>query len=129
MSFLQSIARQIAIGYQYTRLYTDKEREAKRSARCCRLRMRLNARSDFREVSSLVLNVRSRLWALIIPRWACSIRRGSRISLAAFKAAPHAAIDSVQGLFDAHGKSLDMTAFPGDGRGVGPGQDAAPARN
>ncbi|HEY8411042.1 MAG TPA: GAF domain-containing protein [Pyrinomonadaceae bacterium] len=28
VSFLQSIAGQIAIGYQYTRLYTDKEREA-----------------------------------------------------------------------------------------------------
>src|SRR4030095_10807388 len=27
VSFLQSIARQIAVGYQYTRLYTDKERE------------------------------------------------------------------------------------------------------
>jgi hypothetical protein len=30
----------------------------------------------------------------------------------AFKAAPDAATDSVQGLFDAHGKSLDVTAFP-----------------
>src|SRR5690242_811834 len=28
VSFLQSIAGQLAIGYQYTRLYTDKEREA-----------------------------------------------------------------------------------------------------
>src|SRR6266480_5667088 len=28
VSFLQSIARHIAVGYQYTRLYTDKQREA-----------------------------------------------------------------------------------------------------
>jgi hypothetical protein len=37
---------------------------------------------------------------------------GSRISLAAFKAAPHASIDQVQGLFNEHGQSLDVTAFP-----------------
>jgi len=37
---------------------------------------------------------------------------GGRISLAAFKAAPHASIEQVQGLFDEHGQSLDVTAFP-----------------
>jgi len=37
---------------------------------------------------------------------------GGRISLAAFKAAPHAATDTVRGLIDAHGQSLDVTEFP-----------------
>jgi DNA-binding NtrC family response regulator len=37
---------------------------------------------------------------------------GNRLSLAAFKAAPEAATESIQGLFDAYGKSVDVTAFP-----------------
>ena len=39
-------------------------------------------------------------------------RKGGRISLAAFKAAPHATTDSVQGLIDSHEQSLDITEFP-----------------
>src|SRR4030095_10090884 len=72
----------------------------------------LNARSDFREVSSLVLE---RAVALVGADYAALgvlDPAGSRISLAAFKAAPEASIESVQGLLDAHGKSLDVTAFP-----------------
>src|SRR5215217_754023 len=55
VSFLQSIAGQIAIGYQYTRLYTDKEREAETKRALLSIANALNARSDFREVSTLVL--------------------------------------------------------------------------
>src|SRR5687767_1554856 len=113
VSFLQAIAGQIAIGYQYTRLYTDKEREAETKRALLSIANALNARSDFREVSSLVLE---RAVALVGADYAALgvlDPAGSRISLAAFKAAPEAAaIDSVQGLLDAHGKSLDVTAFP-----------------
>ncbi|HSQ24047.1 MAG TPA: sigma-54-dependent Fis family transcriptional regulator, partial [Pyrinomonadaceae bacterium] len=35
-----------------------------------------------------------------------------RISLAAFKAAPHAVTDNVRGLIEAHGQSLDVTEYP-----------------
>jgi GAF domain-containing protein len=56
VSFLESIAGQIAIGYQYTRLYTDKEREAETKRALLSIANALNARSDFREVSSLVLD-------------------------------------------------------------------------
>src|SRR5215217_6184112 len=113
VSFLQSIAGQIAIGYQYTRLYTDKEREAETKRALLSIANALNARSDFGEVSSLVLE---RAIALVNADYSALgvlDPAGGRISLAAFKAAPDAAaIDSVQGLFDAHGKSLDVTAFP-----------------
>ena len=113
VSFLQAIAGQIAIGYQYTRLYTDKEREAETKRALLSIANALNARSDFREVSSLVLE---RAVALVGADYAALgvlDPAGSRISLAAFKAAPQAAaIESVQGLLDAHGKSLDVTAFP-----------------
>src|SRR5262245_8315912 len=113
VSFLQSIAGQIAIGYQYTRLYTDKEREAETKRALLSIANALNARSDFGEVSSLVLE---RAIALVNADYSALgvlVPAGGRISLAAFQAAPEAAsIESVQGLFDSHGKSLDVTAFP-----------------
>ena len=112
VSFLQSIAGQIAIGYQYTRLYTDKEREAETKRALLSIANALNARSDFREVSTLVLE---RAIALVGADYAALgvlDPVGGRISLAAFKAAPHVTTDSVQGLFDSYGKSIDVTAFP-----------------
>jgi transcriptional regulator with GAF, ATPase, and Fis domain len=112
VSFLQSIASQIAVGYQYTRLYTDKEREAETKRALLSIANALNARSDFREVSSLVLERAIALVAADYSALGVLDPNGGRISLAAFKAAPHAAIDAVQGLIDTHGQSLDITAFP-----------------
>lgn len=112
VSFLQSIAGQIAIGYQYTRLYTDKEREAETKRALLSIANSLNARSDFREVSSLVLERAIALVGADYSALGVLDHAGNRISLAAFKAAPEASIASVQGLFTAHGKSLDVTAFP-----------------
>src|SRR5258705_2761730 len=112
VSFLQSIARQIAVGYQYTRLYTDKERETETKRALLSIANALNARSDFREVSSLVLERAIALVGADYSALGGLDPSGGRISLAAFKAAPHATTDSVQGLFDWHGKSLDISAFP-----------------
>jgi two-component system response regulator HydG len=112
VTFLQSIARQIAVGYQYTRLYTDKEREAETKRALLSIANALNARSDFREVSSLVLESAIALVGADYSALGVLDPDGGRISLAAFKAAPHAAIDSVQGLIDTHGQSLDITVFP-----------------
>jgi len=112
VSFLQSIAGQIAIGYQYTRLYTDKEREAETKRALLSIANALNARSDFREVSGLVLERAIALVAADYSALGVLDPVASRISLAAFKAAPHASTDSIQGLFEAHGQSLDVTAFP-----------------
>ncbi|HEY8411041.1 MAG TPA: hypothetical protein VIK76_06555, partial [Pyrinomonadaceae bacterium] len=72
----------------------------------------LNAHSDFREVSGLVLERASALVGADYSALGVLDRAASRICLAAFKAAPHATTDSIQGLFDAHGQSLDVTAFP-----------------
>jgi transcriptional regulator with GAF, ATPase, and Fis domain len=122
VSFLQSIAGQIAVGYQYTRLYTDKEREAETKRALLSIANALNARSDFREVSTLVLERAIALVGADYSALGVLDPNGSRISLAAFKAAPDAAIDSVQGLFDAHGKSLDVTAFPAMVEVIGQGK-------
>src|ERR1051325_9773000 len=112
VSFLQSIAGQIAIGYQYTRLYTDKEREAETKRALLSIANALNARSDFREVSSLVLERANALVGADYSALGVLDPDGGRLSLAAFKAAPEATIGSVQGLFDVYGQSLDVTAFP-----------------
>src|SRR5256886_2621444 len=112
VAFLVSIATQLAIGYQYTRIYTDKKREAETTNALLEIANALNARSDFGEVTSAVLE---RALALVGADY-CALGvldpDEKRISLAAFKAAPHAATDSVRGLIEAHGQSLDITAYP-----------------
>jgi transcriptional regulator with GAF, ATPase, and Fis domain len=112
VSFLESIAGQIAIGYQYTRLYTDKEREAETKRALLSIANALNARSDFREVSSLVLERAIALVGAHYSALGVLEPAGGKINLAAFKAAPGAAVDLLEGLFDEHGRSLDVTAFP-----------------
>jgi transcriptional regulator with GAF, ATPase, and Fis domain len=112
VSFLQAIARQIAVGYQYTRLYTDKEREAETKRALLEIANALNARSDFRDVSSLVLQRAIALVGADYSALGVLDPAGGRITLGAFKAAPHAITDSVQGLIDQHGQSLDITEFP-----------------
>src|SRR2546427_3367485 len=112
VSFLVSIATQLAIGYQYTRIYTDKKREAETTKALLEIANALNARSDFGDVSSAVLE---RALALVGADY-CALgvldSDEKRISLAAFKAAPHARTDNVRGLIEAHGQSLDITAYP-----------------
>src|SRR5260370_28664357 len=55
VAFLVSIAMQLAIGYQYTRIYNDKKREAETTSALLEIANALNARSDFGEVTSAVL--------------------------------------------------------------------------
>lgn len=112
VAFLVSIATQLAIAYQYTRIYTDKKREAETTQALLEIANTLNARSDFGEVTSAVLE---RALSLVGADY-CALgvldADEHRISLAAFKAAPHAVTDKVRGLIEAHGQSLDVTEFP-----------------
>ena len=112
VAFLVSIATQLAIGYQYTRIYTDKKREAETTQALLEIANTLNARSDFGEVTSAVLE---RALSLVGADY-CALgvldADEHRISLAAFKAAPHAVTDNVRGLIEAHGQSLDVTEYP-----------------
>ncbi len=112
VSFLQSIARHLAVGYQYTRLYTDKQREAETTRALLEIANALNARSNFGEVTSLVLERAIALVGADYGALGVLDPLGGKISLAAFSAAPHAATDSVRGLIEAHGQSLDVTAYP-----------------
>ncbi len=112
VSFLQSIARQIAVGYQYARLYTDVQREASRTRALLEIANILNARSDFGEVTSHVLD---RAIALVGADY-CALGvvepSGKAITLAAFKAAPRAETSGVRELIESHGPSIDISAFP-----------------
>ncbi|HEX5707532.1 MAG TPA: sigma 54-interacting transcriptional regulator [Pyrinomonadaceae bacterium] len=112
VSFLQSIARQIGVGYQYARLYTDKQREAHRTRSLLEIANTLNARSDFREITSLVLE---RAVALVGADY-CALGvlepSGKSISLVAFRAAPRASTEGVRRLIEAHGQAIDITDFP-----------------
>src|ERR1051326_6574134 len=112
VAFLVSIATQLAIGYQYTRIYTDKKREADTTKALLEIANALNARSDFGEVTSAVLD---RTLSLVGADY-CALgvldSDEQRISLAAFKAAPHARTDNVRGLIEAHGQSMDITEYP-----------------
>ncbi|HVF55895.1 MAG TPA: sigma 54-interacting transcriptional regulator, partial [Pyrinomonadaceae bacterium] len=112
VSFLQSIARQVAVGYQYARLYTDKQREADRTRALLEIANILNARSDFGEVTSHVLERANALVGADYCALGVIEPSGKAISLAAFKAAPHASTAGVRGLIAAHGQSIDVTAFP-----------------
>jgi len=112
VSFLQSIARHIAVGYQYTRLYTDKQREAETRRALLEIANALNARSDFGEVTSAVLERAVSLVGADYSALGVLDSDEKSISLAAFKAAPQATTDNVRGLIEAHGQSLDITAYP-----------------
>jgi DNA-binding NtrC family response regulator len=112
VSFLQAIARQVAVGYQYARLYTDKQREASRTRALLEIANILNSRSTFGELTSHVLERANELVGADYCALGVVDPSGRSISLAAFKAAPHAATSRVRQLIEAHGKSIDISAFP-----------------
>jgi transcriptional regulator with GAF, ATPase, and Fis domain len=112
VAFLVSIATQLGIAYQYTRIYTDKKREAETTQALLEIANALNARSDFGEVTSAVLERAVTLVGADYCALGVLDADEHRLSLAAFKAAPHAVTDSVRGLIEAYGKSLDITAYP-----------------
>ncbi|MDT5261609.1 MAG: Nif-specific regulatory protein, partial [Acidobacteriota bacterium] len=112
VALIQSIARQIAVGYQYARLYTDKQREANRTRALLEIANILNSRSDFGELTSHVLERANELVGADYCALGVVEPSGKSISLAAFKAAPHATTLRVRELIESHGKSIDISAFP-----------------
>ncbi|GAC1446449.1 MAG: hypothetical protein NVSMB56_05240 [Pyrinomonadaceae bacterium] len=112
VAFMQSIARQIAVGYQYARLYTDVQREARRTHALLEIANALNARSDFSEVTSLVLERALALVGADYGALGVLNDAGKGISLAAFQSAPHAATEGVRGLIESYGKAVDFSQFP-----------------
>lgn len=112
VAFLQSIAQHLAVGYQYTATFIEKQHEAERTNALLEVANTLNSHSDFGEVSSLVLTRAVQLVGADYSALGVIDQSGNKISLAAFVTSPDAKTEKVRGMISAHGQSLDLTAFP-----------------
>ncbi len=56
IGFIESIARQVAIGYEYTRLYMEKEKEATITRALLEIANEINRSGDLLEVTALVID-------------------------------------------------------------------------
>ena len=112
VEFLQSVARQLAIGYQYTSLYVAQEQETKRTNALLEIANTLNSHSDFKEVSSRVLERAVELIGADYGALGVLDQTGKKISLASFKTAPGVKPGAVLQWIENYDKSLDIEPFP-----------------
>ncbi len=112
VAFLESIAQQLAIGYQYTRLYVAQEQEAKRVNALLEVANMLNSHSDFNEVSTNVLERAISLVGADYSALGVLDQSGKKISLVSFKAAEGIKPSRVLRMVEQHGRSLSVDTFP-----------------
>ncbi|HXH69162.1 MAG TPA: sigma 54-interacting transcriptional regulator [Pyrinomonadaceae bacterium] len=115
VSFLESIARQLAIGYQYTSLYVAQEQESKSTNALLEIANTLNSHSDFGIVSSKVLERAINLVGADYGALGVLDQTEKKISLASFKSAPDVEPNAVLEMIQQHGQSLDIEPFPAVG--------------
>ncbi|HQX54469.1 MAG TPA: sigma 54-interacting transcriptional regulator [Pyrinomonadaceae bacterium] len=111
VTFLQSIAQQLAIGYQYTSLYVTQEQESKRTNALLEIANTLNSHSDFKEVSALVLERAIGLVGADYGALGVLDQTGKRISLASFKSAEGIKVTRLLKMIEQHNKSLAIDSF------------------
>lgn len=56
IAFVQSIAKHIATGYEYTKIYTEKEKEAEITKALLEIATDINTRADFGEMAAFVID-------------------------------------------------------------------------
>jgi transcriptional regulator with GAF, ATPase, and Fis domain len=112
VAFLESVARQLAVGYQYTRLFQAQQEETRRTNALLEIANTLNSHSDFTEVSAGVLERAIELVGADYCALGVLDATGKRISLASFKASPNAKPSRVLRMIEDHGKSLKVDTFP-----------------
>jgi len=112
VSFLESIASQLAIGYQYTSLYVAQEQETKRTNALLQIANTLNSHSDFNIVSSSVLERAIGLVGADYGALGVLDQSGEKISLASFKMGEGIKPNKVLQLIEEHNQSLDLKRFP-----------------
>jgi transcriptional regulator with GAF, ATPase, and Fis domain len=115
VSFLESIARQLAIGYQYTSLYVAQEQESKSTNALLEIANTLNSHSDFGIVSSKVLERAISLVGADYGALGVLDETEKKISLASFKSAPNVEPNAVLEMIQQHNQSLDIEPFPAIG--------------
>ena len=111
VAFLQSIAQQLAIGYQYTSLYVTQEQESRRTNALLEIANTLNSHSDFKEVSALVLERAIGLVGADYGALGVLDKSGKRISLASFKSAEGIKLGKLLKMIEQHNKSLSIDSF------------------
>ena len=111
VSFLRSIARQLAIGYQYTGLFVTQQQESKRTNALLEIANTLNSHSDFSEVSSRVIERAIELVGADYGALGVIDQSGERISLASLKMADGVKPKRMLQLVEEHGKSLKVETF------------------
>ena len=112
VSFLESIARQLAIGYQYTSIFVTQQQESRRTRALLEIANTLNSHSDFKEVSAGVLQRAIALVGADYGALGVLDQSGGRISLASFKTAEGVKPVQVLQMIEQHGQSLDLEPFP-----------------
>ncbi len=112
VAFLESIAQQLAIGYQYTSLYVAQEQETKRTNALLEIANTLNSHSEFNIVSSKVLERAIGLVGADYGALGVLDQTGKKISLVAFKSAPDVEPNAVLQMIEQHNQSLDIEPFP-----------------
>lgn len=112
VSFLQAIAQQLAIGYQYTSLYVAQEQDSKRTNALLEIANTLNSHSDFKIVSSNVLERAVGLVGADYGALGVLDQSGKKISLASFKTSPGVKPSKVLQMIEDYEKSLDIGPFP-----------------
>ena len=112
VAFLESIARQLAIGYQYTSLYVAQEQDSRRTNALLEIANVLNSHSDFGEVSARVLERAIELVGADYGALGVLDQTGKRITLASFKFAEGIEPNAVLQMIQEHNQSLDIEPFP-----------------
>jgi len=111
VAFLESIARHLAIGYQYTSLYVTQEQEGRRTNALLEIANTLNSHSDFKEVSDLVMERAIGLVGADYGALGVLDQSGKRISLASFKSADGVKLGRVLKFIEQHNKSVEINTF------------------
>src|SRR5215203_531944 len=115
IQFLESIAQQLAVGYQYTSLYVAQEQETRRTNALLEIANTLNSHSDFKVVSANVLERAVELVGADYGALGVLDQTGKKISLASFKTAPNVKPSKVLQMIEKHEQSLDIEPFPAIG--------------
>ena len=111
VAFLESIARQLAIGYQYTSLYVAQQSESRRTNALLEIANTLNSHSDFNEVSSRVIERAITLVGADYGALGVLDETGKKISLVSLKSAEGVKPSRVLKLVESHGRSLNIDTF------------------
>src|SRR5580765_5294252 len=111
ITFLESVARQLAIGYQYTTLYVTQEQDARRTTALLEIANTLNSHSDFKEVSEGVIERAINLVGADYGALGVLDQSGERISLATFKSAEGIKLGKIMKMIEQYNKSLPVDSF------------------